>query len=157
MKLHGWATLLSRHRLVRLWWIATALVGLCGQRADATRGFSLDTPATALRALAFTCQNAELSVRPAISETPEISADTLDIDAWYVTEIIPLGLDDDGQHLELVTFLAPRSVLGELAPTSTRAGPSVAPEPTSPRLRSPRTHTPSFLHRQIPPRVGIVT
>ena len=146
MKLHGWATLLSRHRLVRLWWIATALVGLCGQRADATRGFSLDTPATALRALA-----------PAISETPEISADTLDIDAWYVTEIIPLGLDDDGQHLELVTFLAPRSVLGELAPTSTRAGPSVAPEPTSPRLRSPRTHTPSFLHRQIPPRVGIVT
>jgi hypothetical protein len=142
MKLHGWATLLSRPRLVRLWWIATALVGLCGQRADATRGFSLDTPASALKALVSTCLNAELSVRASISETPSISADTLDVDIWYVADSIPLGIDDDDQHIELVTFLAPRSVLdvltprpfGELYPTSTRAGPFVAPEPTSPRL-----------------------
>jgi len=115
--------------------VVAATVGLFGQRADASR-----TPLT--------------DVRAAITQPQQLTAPAADAemlaDAWLVESITPLGHTDDGQPLALISLLIPTAHLAEHTPASTRAGPYAAPKPSSPRLRSPRTHTRVFYIGQPP-------
>jgi hypothetical protein len=66
-----------------------------------------------------------LATAPSAAEAPA--------DAWLVESVIPLGFTDDGQHIELVSFLVPLSGMADLAPVTTRAGPYV-PQKTHTRV-----------------------
>jgi hypothetical protein len=119
-------------------------VGAIGQRADAMR-----TPLTDLRA-AIT-QPQQLTAPVTDVATPADAPNQVwDASTWLVESITPLGHTDDGQPLVLISLLIPTAHLAEHTPASTRAGPYAAPKPSSPRLRSPRTHTRVFYIGQPP-------
>jgi hypothetical protein len=69
-------------------------------------------------------QAIESAYAQATANTAEAPAD-----AWLVESVTPLGFTDDGQHIELVSFLVPLSGMADLAPVTTRAGPYVPQKP----------------------------
>jgi hypothetical protein len=124
--------------------VVAATAVLFGQRADAMR-----TPLTDLRA-AIT-QPQQLTAPVTDVATPADAPNQVwDASTWLVESITPLGHTDDGQPLVLISLLIPTAHLAEHTPASTRAGPYAAPKPSSPRLRSPRTHTRVFYIGQPP-------
>ncbi len=104
MNLRRWASLLLA---------VAASVGLPGRRADAA--YTRLDPGR--HAFNFPPIQAQAAATAATADTAAPA------DAWLVESIIPLGRAEDGDHIELVTFLVPRSSLAGQGPASTRAGP----------------------------------
>jgi hypothetical protein len=73
------------------------------------------------------------AIESAYAQDTAPSAAEAPADAWLVESVIPLGFTDDGQHIELVSFLVPLSGMADLAPVTTRAGPYV-PQKTHTRV-----------------------
>jgi hypothetical protein len=69
------------------------------------------------------------AIESAYAQATAPSAAEVPADAWLVESVIPLGFTDDGQHIELVSFLVPLSGMADLAPVTTRAGPYVPQKP----------------------------